>query len=100
MVIIEYVVLEHLPERRSRVSLPVLQRADIKVGVQVDHADSDVLRYRFRRAWLLGVPVPRSLALRSDAVCRGDDRGWELDSRVSIPWLGELVRYRGRVEPA
>ena len=60
--------------------------------------DGFVLRYRYERAWLLGVPLPRWLALGSNAECRGDETGWVIDSLVFAPLLGPLARYHGRVE--
>lgn len=62
--------------------------------------EGETLVYRFERAWLLGCPLPRRLALRSGAVCRGDGAGWQVESWVGLPGLGELVRYSGRVVPA
>ena len=57
------------------------------------------LRNEFRRAWVMGLPLPRWLApLIEGAVEAGDD-GWHLAVRIGAPILGELVRYEGWVEP-
>ena len=62
-------------------------------------APEGVLTYTFERAWFLGLPVPRILALRSHATARGDEAGWEVDSHVTTPGGATILRYRGRVEP-
>jgi hypothetical protein len=61
--------------------------------------DGPVLRYPFRRAWLLGLPLPRRLSPHVVGwVCAGD-RGWQVVVHISVPFLGELVHYEGWVEP-
>jgi hypothetical protein len=56
------------------------------------------LRYEFRRAWVIGIPLPRRLAPRVDGDVSAGEGGWRLAVRIESPFLGELVRYRGWVE--
>ncbi len=61
--------------------------------------DGSFVRYPFRRAWLLGIPLPPRLSPHVEGwVCAGD-RGWQVMVRISAPFLGELVHYEGWVEP-
>jgi len=57
------------------------------------------LCYEFRRAWVVGVPLPRRFAPLVDGRVDASDGGWRLSVRVEAPFLGELVRYEGWVEP-
>jgi hypothetical protein len=57
------------------------------------------LGYEFRRAWLAGLPMPRWLSPRVESYVDAGDAGWRVVVRVFAPFLGELVRYEGWVEP-
>ncbi|MGC4015845.1 MAG: DUF4166 domain-containing protein [Luteolibacter sp.] len=61
--------------------------------------EGSCIRYEFRRAWVMGVPLPHWLTpLVEGRVDAGDD-GWRLAVRIEAPLLGELVHYKGWVEP-
>lgn len=62
--------------------------------------EPDGLSYRFRRAWLFGIPVPRWLAVRSRARAWADGAGWRVESVVTAPLVGLLAEYTGTVTPA
>jgi hypothetical protein len=56
------------------------------------------LRYEFRRAWFLGIPLPRRLSpIVEGRVDAGENR-WRVDVRIVAPFLGEMVRYEGWIE--
>jgi hypothetical protein len=57
------------------------------------------LTYRFRRAWVAGVPFPRWLSPGVVSHVEAGDDGWFVVVRVVAPFLGELVRYEGWIEP-
>jgi Domain of unknown function (DUF4166) len=61
--------------------------------------DGPFLRYPFRRAWLLGIPLPRKLSPHVVGWVRAGDDGWQVEVRISVPFFGELVHYEGWVEP-
>jgi Domain of unknown function (DUF4166) len=61
--------------------------------------DGLCLRYEFRRAWLLGIPIPGWLTPRVDGRVRAGDTGWRVVVRFRVPLLGEIVHYEGWVEP-
>lgn len=61
--------------------------------------DGASLRYEFRRAWIVGVPLPGSLSPVVDGSADAGDGGWRVTVRIAAPVLGELVRYEGWVEP-
>lgn len=59
--------------------------------------DGVCLRYEFRRAWLLGIPLPRWLAPDVTGAVQAGDNGWTLVTEISLPLAGRLVRYDGWV---
>ncbi|WP_422931897.1 DUF4166 domain-containing protein [Singulisphaera sp. PoT] len=61
--------------------------------------DGPFLNLEFRRAWVLGVPLPKRLAPLVDGRVVAGEGGWQLAVRVEVPILGELVRYEGWIEP-
>ena len=48
---------------------------------------------------LCGVPVPTALIMRGDGHTRyhDDGRGWDVFVSVTLPVIGEIVRYEGAV---
>jgi Domain of unknown function (DUF4166) len=61
--------------------------------------EGSCLRYEFRRAWVIGILLPRRLAPLVDGRADAGDGGWRVAVRVAAPILGELVHYEGWVEP-
>ncbi|HVG47745.1 MAG TPA: DUF4166 domain-containing protein [Rubellimicrobium sp.] len=62
--------------------------------------DGQSLLYPVRRGSVLGLPLPRCLLPRSDTVeTTWTDRA-VFDVAISLPWVGDVVRYRGRLWPA
>ncbi len=61
--------------------------------------DESCLHYEFRRAWLIGIPLPRQLAPLVDGRADAGDGGWNLTVRIEAPFVGKLVQYQGWVEP-
>ena len=58
-------------------------------------ADDTSMRFTIRRAWFLGIPIPRPLAPRVSAVVTANADGWSVDVQVMAPVVGLLVRYAG-----
>jgi hypothetical protein len=52
------------------------------------------MTFRTRRAWFLGVPLPRRLA--PDVAV---ERGWNVAVRLTMPLVGRLLDYEGEVVP-
>jgi hypothetical protein len=61
--------------------------------------DGSRLTYEFRRTWFAGVPIPRWLSPGVDSYVDAGDAGWFVVVHVLAPFLGELVRYEGWIEP-
>lgn len=57
-------------------------------------ADATGIRYEFRRASLLCVPLPRFLSPGITAVAVAEGRGWRADIRLSFPWGGAHFAIR------
>lgn len=55
------------------------------------------------RAWFLGVPLPHFLVPRVRAVAgeeqAADGPRYVFDVAAGLPWIGEVVRYRGWLRP-
>lgn len=61
--------------------------------------DGSHLSYAFGRAWLCGLPLPRFLSPYITGEVDAGETGWTADVRIAAPILGELVHYRGWIEP-
>jgi hypothetical protein len=61
--------------------------------------DGSWLRHEFQRAWLFGVPLPRFLSPYVEGTVNAGEDGWQVEVRISAPFLGELVHYGGWMSP-
>jgi hypothetical protein len=61
--------------------------------------DGPCLTYEFRRAWLAGIPVPGWFSPRVDGRVYAGETGWRVVVYFFVPLLGEIIHYRGWVEP-
>jgi hypothetical protein len=61
--------------------------------------DGPTLRYEFRRAWSLGLPLPRLLAPNIEGSVHALETSWRVDVQIAAPGLGELIHYEGEVAP-
>lgn len=53
-----------------------------------------------RRCTILGITIPSALAPRAHARAWSSDAdGWEVEVRISLPVVGLLVEYVGRLIP-
>jgi hypothetical protein len=59
----------------------------------------DALRLQLVGSRILGVPLPRWIAPRCHAEERDEDGCFTFDIPIDLPWLGRLIRYRGRLTP-
>lgn len=50
------------------------------------------------RAWFLLVPLPLCLSPRVAAREAATDDGWHAEVRFSLPIIGLLIRYTGRIQ--
>lgn len=62
--------------------------------------DAEGLRYPVRRGNVLGLPLPRFLLPRSETLEGARPGCATFDVAISLPWIGEVVRYRGSLRPA
>lgn len=63
-------------------------------------SEPDGMCFVQRRCTILGIPFPAMLAPRVHARARSrDDEGWEVEVRISLPIVGLLVAYAGRLIP-
>ncbi len=77
---------QRLVERFGAVSLVY------RLGVEEGALVYDLVGMR-----LFGVPIPRLLSPLDRTAERSTQDGWEVTVRISIPVLGELLRYGGRL---
>jgi Domain of unknown function (DUF4166) len=61
--------------------------------------DGSRLRYLFLRAWFAGIPLPRWLSPSVESYVDAGETGWRVVVQIFAPFLGELVRYEGWIEP-
>ena len=61
--------------------------------------DGSRLRYVFLRAWFAGIPLPRRLGPFVESYVDAGETGWRVVVQIFAPFLGELVRYEGWIEP-
>jgi hypothetical protein len=61
--------------------------------------DGPCLRYEFKRAWLGGIALPHCISPVVAGSTVAGAAGWQVEVYVLAPFLGELVRYEGWVEP-
>jgi hypothetical protein len=64
-----------------------------RVSVTAETLHLDLIGFRF-----LGIPVPFWLRPHCHAVEREDDGRYVFDVPVSVPWLGAIIHYTGRME--
>lgn len=57
------------------------------------------LRFIQRRSWFLGLPILDIWAPKVAATAVPEGRGWNVDVGMQLPILGNVVRYRGHIEP-
>jgi hypothetical protein len=63
-------------------------------------SEVDGMRFVQKRCTILGIPLPRMLAPHVHARARSrDDEGWEVEVRITLPVVGLLVEYAGRLIP-
>jgi hypothetical protein len=55
--------------------------------------------YEFRRAWLVGIPLPTWLSPYVDGRVDAADTGWRVSVHVYAPFFGQILQYQGWVEP-
>jgi hypothetical protein len=63
-------------------------------------SDATGLRMIIRRWWIGPLPLPLSLAPRSEAREWEEEGRFHFDVPIALPLLGNLVHYRGWLEPA
>jgi len=56
-------------------------------------------RHVTKQAWVLGLPLPKWLAMSADGVSlpHADGLGWDVEVEVAHPLVGKVVSYRGSV---
>jgi Domain of unknown function (DUF4166) len=79
-------------------SLLVERHGVVSFGLGVAVVDGGMV-FQTRRVWFFGVPLPYSLRPSILATVVPDERGWSLSVRLTVPWIGHLLQYRGEVSP-
>jgi hypothetical protein len=83
----------------ARAGLLVEWSGPASLGFELIVADG-ALRFRARRAWILGMPIPLWLAPEIEAENRALESGnWWVHVRFRLPRLGPLAEYVGEVAP-
>ena len=57
------------------------------------------MRFVPQRLWWLGLPLPRAVGPRIEAMATPHPEGWSIDVSLSAPLVGRLVRYHGILRP-
>ena len=57
------------------------------------------MTFRTRRAWLLGIPLPKWIAPNVEAEVVPNEAGWRAEVRLRLPLLGRILDYEGEVVP-
>jgi hypothetical protein len=57
------------------------------------------MRLETRKFWLLGIPILRSIAPSVFARITPQERGWQVEVRLTAPLLGPILIYQGEVTP-
>jgi hypothetical protein len=60
-------------------------------------ANETSVQFKLIRAWFCLIPLPRFLAPRLEAIETACECGWDVLVQFSLPLLGMLIRYEGRV---
>ena len=60
-------------------------------------ADETTIRFKLVRAWFIRIPIPHSLSPHIEAIETACDGGWDAIVQFSLPVVGMLIRYEGRV---
>ena len=60
-------------------------------------ANETSVQFKLIRAWFCLIPLPRFLAPRLEAIETACEGGWDVVVQFSLPLLGMLIRYEGRV---
>jgi hypothetical protein len=69
----------------------------MRLGFQLT-ADETGLGFEMVRAWFLLIPLPRWLSPRVTAHETATDDGWFTEVQFSLPVIGLLIRYAGRIQ--
>ena len=60
-------------------------------------ANETSVQFKLVRAWFCLIPLPRFIAPRLEAIETACEGGWDVVVQFSLPLLGMLIRYEGRV---
>jgi hypothetical protein len=82
----------------ARGALLVEHAGPIRFGLAIDVVDGGMM-FQTRRVWLLGLPLPRWIAPAVEATVVPNEEGWSVLVRLTFPWVGPLLQYRGEVFP-
>jgi len=79
-------------------SLLLEKNGPVCLGLEIDIVEGGMV-FRTRRAWFIGIPLPRWLTPEAEATALPVDNGWALVVRLSLPLVGRILEYRGNVVP-
>jgi hypothetical protein len=82
----------------ARVGLLIEEAGPLHFGFAVEVVQGG-MRFRARRVWLFGLPLPGWCSPSVDAVVVPNERGWAVTVRLTLPLLGPLLGYEGEVVP-
>lgn len=77
--------------------LMIEEAGPMRFGLEVRQVGKG-MTFRQKRAWFARVPLPPFAAPRVWADVVGEGDGWRVEVRVSVPILGQLVQYAGKIE--
>ncbi|HVZ42129.1 MAG TPA: DUF4166 domain-containing protein [Candidatus Kapabacteria bacterium] len=63
-------------------------------------ADAGGITFQYHSTRMFGIPLPRFIAPHIAARAAGEEQGWRIDVRISIPMVGPIAAYHGLILPA
>ncbi len=82
----------------ARAGLLIEAMGHCRFGFRIT-GDAMGMRFRSLHAWICGVPLPKSLAVRVDAVIVSGEHSWHVHVELMAPLLGRLLSYEGEITP-
>lgn len=88
-----------ITEQWHRDGLLIEQAGPMRFGFRLT-GDETCMVFDMQRSWLFGLPLPRFLSPRVDAVVTGHGScAWWTVVNVRVPVFGQVVRYEGEMRP-
>jgi Domain of unknown function (DUF4166) len=68
------------------------------LGIEL-HCEQGGMRFETKRFWVLGVPIFKAISPSVFARVTPLEKSWQVEVRLTAPWLGPILIYEGEVTP-